>query len=370
MKRSVRSLALLLGSSGFVACWLLAGWFIPAPAFAQSPKGAGAPGTRKGSPSSAPASAEGAKPASAPATAPAKSPASTPANSNAPTASSKETPAEEAARMALTQQEDAFAQALAHFSVGVLAETMRDMDGALEEYIKVLELDPSRQEIAVKVGAELLRRHENQRAIDLLQKVSKSDPKNYAVLIMLSVALRSEQRWDDSIAAARQAQKADPQKISPYQAMMEVYLETAKPKLALETLNLAAKQNVSDYRYWVQLGQLFALLNSREPTLKISAETLSQPFEKALALNPEEPEVIVQLADHFRDVKDLKRAIELYLKVLEKNPDAIDIYQKLALSYVQDGDKRLAISTLQEVVKKEPLKYQIHNLIGELEESL
>jgi tetratricopeptide (TPR) repeat protein len=195
-------------------------------------------------------------------------------------------------------------------------------------------------------------------------------PKNYRLQYMLSVAYRAEHRWEEALKAARAAQKADPKKIVAYQAIMEVSLDNTRPKEALKALDLAAKQKVDEYRYWLQLGELYIILREREPSLEIPPEQITAQYEKAMALNPEEPEVLVRLADHFLYTKNLKRAIELYLKILERQPDAIDIYQKLALSYVQDGDKKQAISTLEEIVKKEPLKYQIHNLIGELNESL
>ena len=276
----------------------------------------------------------------------------------------------ETGRLGLTQHQDDFAQALAHFAVGYLYESVRDNDAALDEYTKVLQFDPTREEVAVKVGTELLRRRENKHAIQILEQVTAKSPKNYGLQIMLSVAYRAEHRWEEAIKAARAAQKADPKKIAPYQSIMEVSLDNGNAKEALKTLQSAANQKVDEYRYWLQLGELFTLLREREPSLEIPPDQISDQYEKALALNPEEPEVLVRLADHFLYTKNLKRAIELYLKILERQPDAIDIYQKLALSYVQDGDKKQAISTLEEIVKKEPLKYQIHNLIGELNESL
>jgi len=273
-------------------------------------------------------------------------------------------------QLGLTPEQDAFAQALAHFAVGYLYETTRDNDAALEEYIKVLEYDPTREEVAAKVGTELLRRRDNKRAIQVLERVTSKLPRNYALQYMLSVAYRGDHRWEEALRAARAAQKADPKKIIAYQAIMEVSLDNTRPKEALKALDLAAKQKVDEYRYWLQLGELYIILREREPSLDISPDKITAQYERAMALNPEEPEVLVRLADHFLYTKNLKRAIELYLKILERQPDAIDIYQKLALSYVQDGDKKQAISTLEEIVKKEPLKYQIHNLIGELNESL
>ena len=273
-------------------------------------------------------------------------------------------------RLGLTKQQDDFAQALAHFAVGYLYESIRDNDAALDEYSKVLQFDPTREEVAIKVGTELLRRRENKRAIEVLEQVTAKMPKNYGLQIMLSVAYRAERRWAEATKAARAAQKADPKKIAPYQAIMEVSLDNANTKEALKTLELAARQKVDEYRYWLQLGELFIILREREPSLEIPPDQITAQYEKAMTLNPDEPEVLVRLADHFLYTKNLKRAIELYLKILEHQPDAIDIYQKLALSYVQDGDKKQAISTLEEIVKKEPLKYQIHNLIGELNESL
>lgn len=275
-----------------------------------------------------------------------------------------------ARQLGLTKEQDDFAQALAHFAVGYLYESVRDNEAALNEYTKVLQYDPTREEVAIKVGSELLRRRDNKRAIQVLEQVTAKLPKNYGLQLMLSIAYRAEHRWEDSIKSARAAQKADPKKIAPYQAIMEVSLDSSNPREARKALEQAAKQKVDDFRYWLQLGELFIILREREPSLEIPAEDITAQYEKAIALNPDEPEVLVRLADHFLYTKNLKRAIELYLKILERQPDAIDIYQKLALSYVQDGDKKLAITTLEEIVKKEPLKFQIHNLIGELSESL
>jgi len=138
----------------------------------------------------------------------------------------------------------------------------------------------------------------------VLDHVVGKQPKNYALQIMLSVAYRGEQQWDKAVQAARDAMKADPKKMAPYQAVLDVYLETGKPNDARRTLDQAAKQNVDDYRYWVQLGELYILLRERESSLEILPEVITAQYEKALKLNPDEPEVLVRMADHFLYTKN------------------------------------------------------------------
>jgi tetratricopeptide (TPR) repeat protein len=89
-------------------------------------------------------------------------------------------------------------------------------------------------------------------------------------------------------------------------------------------------------------------------------------YEKAAKLAPEDDKILNRLADLYIFNKLYDKAVPIYLKILELRPNSVNVREKLALSYVAQDDKKKAISQIEEIVKKEPLKFKYYIMLGEL----
>ena len=270
----------------------------------------------------------------------------------------------------LSPEEQKFAEALAHYSQGLIHVWHNESSEALQEWKEVVRLDPSRTELRDRIAQEYLRKKDFKKMAEVLEIETRQDPKSVTSWSLLAVAYRSDKQFDKAIEAAEKAIKLDHTNFSPYHVLFEVAIEQESPEKARKVLDRAARQKSDHSIYWLRLADLYVALGAREPRFEIQKEEIIRFYERAIALRPDDPDLVAHVADYCVRAQNTAKAIQLYLKILEARPNATNIREKLALSYVVDGKKDLAIKALKEIVEREPLRYQIYSLIGELCEDL
>jgi len=124
--------------------------------------------------------------------------------------------------------------------------------------------------------------------------------------------------------------------------------------------------------YWMRLGDMYALILKQKPTwaAKINQPRIQSCYQKALALAPDDANVVIRVADAYADNGDFADAAKAYAKLLAEQPDAPQIRERLALNYIRANQKEKAAAVLEEIIKREPLHYGIYNYLGEVYEDL
>ncbi|MBT3047206.1 MAG: tetratricopeptide repeat protein [gamma proteobacterium symbiont of Ctena orbiculata] len=84
----------------------------------------------------------------------------------------------------------------------------------------------------------------------------------------------------------------------------------------------------------------------------------------AEALSTDDPALIARLADDYFMQKDYPRAIELYERVLQIDPDDVETYNDLGLSLFYTGQSGLALQALQTGAAKQPGFQRIQLTLG------
>jgi tetratricopeptide (TPR) repeat protein len=263
-----------------------------------------------------------------------------------------------------------FSQALAFYVSGLIHRAHEDKDLALNDFEKVIQLDPTREELGEMIAQEYFRANNYKKAAEVLELSIKQNPQSVLFWSLLSVAYRADEQWDKSTEAAEQTLKLDPTRFTAYEVLYEIALEQKKPDRARKALNRASKQKTEDYQYWLKLADLYTNLSHKEPSVGLSKEEITKIYEKAVQLQPNDPSVLARVADFHTLHQNIPKAIELYKKILEKQPHAENIRLKLALSYVAKEDGKQAVQILEEIVQHEPFRFQVFTLIGELYEEL
>ena len=264
--------------------------------------------------------------------------------------------------------------ALAAFSEGLAAEEDADSERALEAYRRTLTLDPGNTELAVKVAFELARTGEITKGIDILKDAAKAAPKDLLPPLCLS------QVYDKFLKKKELAQKyaqialeLDPANFAPYLALFELYTTTGQPKKAEAILDRAAKSESPDSIFWLQLAEVLTRVAVKDDRTVSPDELrkITPVLAKAIACGKESPDVSVKTADFYLLLKQVKAAIPLYVQAIElgKNlspEDLLAIRDKLARSFLADGQRDKAIGVLEQMVKDAPTRYETYVLLGEL----
>lgn len=272
----------------------------------------------------------------------------------------------------LNAEQERRAQALAHYAAGVSMEINGDRDAALVEYQKSLELDPQHSQLAVNLARIAMGRKQFDKAVAVLETASKANPNSPEPWYGLGIAYQVSDQQQKAVAAFRQTLKLDSTHMGAIRTLREMYLQQELIGDAAKLLEQAWRQQSNNGDYWMRLGDEYAAALRQKPTLAKSVDRArtKQCYEKAIALAPDDPDVVARMADVHADAGDFKAAAQFYARLIALQPNTPNVREKLALNYVQAGQKEKAAAVLEEIIRREPSRYEIYNYLAELYEGL
>ncbi|MBI4026107.1 MAG: tetratricopeptide repeat protein [Verrucomicrobia bacterium] len=266
----------------------------------------------------------------------------------------------------LTDEQTNRAMVLAHYGAAEVHRYRREENAVIEEWEKVVALDPNRGEVIEKLVQEYFRRNDFAKAATLLESVVRRNSESAVYWMLLSVAYRQDKQWEKAREAAERAIGLDPSRFPAFAVLFEVAIELQDPVKARKVLDRAASQKTGDSEYWLRLAELYRALGARDGKLALDNESLVRLYDRAIALQPSDMTVLARIAEFFVTHNNLPKAIELYQRILEQLPHAEEIRLKLANCYVVQGNRNRAIEVLKQLVGNEPSQFQILTLIGDL----
>jgi tetratricopeptide (TPR) repeat protein len=271
--------------------------------------------------------------------------------------------------LALRPENARKADALAAFVEGSRLEENAEMENAISQYEKVLDVDPGQAELASRVAALLTRQEDFPRAIDILKDAIKANPRESGPLLQLAlIYAKYLKKLDQARKYANQAIALDPKNIDAYQRLYEIELAAGDPRKSLAVLDRAKTVQTDDPQFWTHLGKLYASLTLK-PDATLAPDDLrrvNEIFERAAQTAKDDPAVLKDVADYYAASQQIQQAIPLYLRVLELQPDDANAREKLATGFVLTNQRPKAIEMLQEIIKQHPEKYQSYDLLAQL----
>ncbi|MCX7824117.1 MAG: tetratricopeptide repeat protein [Verrucomicrobiae bacterium] len=281
------------------------------------------------------------------------------------------------------------AEAMARCAAGKHYELRQQFDKALQEYQAAFDIDPTAKylplnagmnhvPLAVHLGAEYLRRKQNDKAQAVLERAAAVSPTSYEIHLLLGIAYQSAGKTPKAIAAYQEASRIDPLQIAPYQSLAAVYLKEHKAAETLRVLERAFQQNSEDARFWATLGDLYALTMSEPTAAKAVATVYTQKpkspravecYEKARKFAPEDLGILFRLGGYYVAHNEADKGIALYQHILEKRPDALDVRERLADAYAAKKDFDRGAAQIEEVIKRQPTNWRWYDKLGGLYEA-
>ncbi|MEP6937847.1 MAG: tetratricopeptide repeat protein [Chthoniobacterales bacterium] len=271
--------------------------------------------------------------------------------------------------LALSQEGQRKANALASFVEGARLEEDGETEEALAAYRNVLNVDPGQAALATRVAALLGRDEDFPQAIDVLKDAIKANPKAVAPYLQLSfIYARFLKKTDQALKYANAALALDPQNVEAYQRLYDIYVDTGNPKKALGALEGAAQIQSSDPVFWTRLGKLYASIVTKDDAQPKPDEMrrLKEIFKRAADNAHDDPAVLKDVADFYGSSQQIQEAIPLYLRVLELQPDDPNAREKLATGFVLTNQRARAVEMLEAIIKLHPERYQAYDLLAQL----
>ncbi len=272
----------------------------------------------------------------------------------------------------LSPAQDRRAEALAESATGVSEEVRGNLDAALDRYQRALQLDPQNAKLAVRLGQISLSKHDLTNAVSVIETSVKANPNDADLLYWLGFMYRTDNQNEKAIVVFQKTLKIDPTNVNALGSLLDIYAQQDAATKGIKLLDHAFHQKTDGSDYWMRLGDFYALISRQKPTWvrEIDHLRIQNCYEKALALAPDDTDVLMRLAETYADNGDFRRAAESDAKLLALKPDALQIRERLALNYIRADQKEKAAAILEEIIKREPFHYGIYNYLGELYEEL
>ncbi|MFN2540824.1 MAG: tetratricopeptide repeat protein [Chthoniobacterales bacterium] len=261
------------------------------------------------------------------------------------------------------------ADALAHFVEAIAFEENGEVDKALEAYRKVLNVDPGQSDLASHVAGLLARQDDFPQAIDVLKDAIAANPNAPEPYLQLGfIYAKYLKRTDQAVAQVNRAIAIDPRKIEAYQRLYEIEIAAGEEKKALQALERAGKVRSDDPNFWVRLGKLYAALVFKPDVEPKPADVarVNDFFDKAAEHAGDDAAVLKDVADYYASSQQIKKAIPLYLRVLEVQPDDANARERLAAGFVVTNQRAKAIEMLEALIREHPDKYQPYDLLAQV----
>ncbi|HUI05849.1 MAG TPA: tetratricopeptide repeat protein [Verrucomicrobiae bacterium] len=272
----------------------------------------------------------------------------------------------------LSPAQERQAEALAEYATGVSEEFRGDLDAALVRYQRALQLDPRDSRLAIRLGQIYLSKHDLTNAVSVIETSVKANPNEADLLYWLGLVYRTDNQTDKAVTVFRKALKSDPTNVNALGSLLDIYAQQDALAKGIALLDHAFRQKTDASDYWMRLGDFYALIFKQKPTwtTKIDRKRVQTCYEKALALAPDDPDVLMRLGEVYADQGDFQQAADIDARLLAKRPDTPQVREQLALNYLRADEKEKAAAVLEDIIKREPLHYGIYNYLGELYENL
>lgn len=256
----------------------------------------------------------------------------------------------------------------------VLEERLGDVEGAVESYRRVLEIDPD----SVVALDALIRLHEVQGAwLDQVQVLSRRaaicEEPDEAINLKKRVGYVQEANLGDNAAAIetyKDILAQEPTDFDALQALERLYLGGNQVDDYLETLE-AQLDATADVEQQITIYEKMA---QALVTLADDRERATEVLEKIVMLDPNRDQTYRQLEELYGGLEKWTELVETYRSHIEASVDVQTKVQLLAAmgevyeKQVEDIDR--SIDTYQEILELDPHNYYAADTLSQLQERI
>ncbi|NCC51726.1 MAG: tetratricopeptide repeat protein [Spartobacteria bacterium] len=273
----------------------------------------------------------------------------------------------------LSEDREAFAEALALYSQGLIHQVHGEFDPAISNYLRAIELDPGQDELYMRVAMGHLRMDRPDEAIKVIESLCERQPREARPQLWLGFVCRAAGDIPRAETAYKKAIRIAPANEAAYLELAAVYIRLGQDDEAVSLLEegiLRAEQPGDLLR---MLGDLYirkAAESAAENTEQTNRRAAIKTLERIINEEPDDVALLLQLGDLYIMEEDVPRAIEYFQRIEELEPDNLHVKKKLALSFAATGNQERAVETLEKITREQPSNAQVYYYLGELYEKM
>lgn len=170
-------------------------------------------------------------------------------------------------------------------------------------------------------------------AIDGLSQKITTTPNDASLYAARAQMFYDNEGYDEAINDLTKAIRLDSTNADYYHVLGDVYMDYSRSRLALKTMEAAAKAFPTRIPTLLKLSEFQFILQKYTESLKTT--------DRILKLDPQSADAYFMMGMNFKDKKDIERAINSFQTAVENDPDLIDAWLNLGRLF-SDRDNVIA----------------------------
>ncbi len=263
---------------------------------------------------------------------------------------------------------DRRAEAMARVAAGVLAADPAPEE-AFRHYRLALDLDPANAALADEIARIHLQRDEVPEALAVLKDSLKHNPDSASLALRIAgIYVISLRKFEPAARYARQALRAAPDLIEPYQLLYSICRADGRSEDAAKVLAEAAHRTNEDPEFWAGLADLNVRQLLMEGKLRDgeNSSTAVAHYRRAAEYGRQNPAVLLRAVNFFFAGGHLEDAVASAQRLLVLQPSDTLTREKLALALSSLGREDEAVAELEAVVDDNPASLLAYRAHGEI----
>ena len=263
---------------------------------------------------------------------------------------------------------DRRAEAMARVAAGMLAADPAPKE-AFRHYRRALDLDPSNAALADEIARIHLQHDEVPEALAVLKDSLKHNPESAPLALRIAgIYVISLRKFEPAARYARQALRASPDLIEPYQLLYSICRADGRSEDAAKVLAQAARRTNEDPEFWAGLADLNVRQLLMEGKLRDGAKSsvAVDHYRRAAEFGRQDPAVLLRAVNFFFAGGHLEDAVASARRLLVLQPSDTLTREKLALALSSLGREDEAVAELETVVDDNPASLLAYRAHGEI----
>jgi tetratricopeptide (TPR) repeat protein len=266
----------------------------------------------------------------------------------------------------------------AHNNLGFVLARQAKLDEAIEHYRQALEAKPDFAEAQFNLGDALAKQGKTDQSIRYFQEAVKLKPENAEAHNNLGGALLKQGRLDEALKHFEAALKIDPNLVEAHNNLGVILIQMGKLDAAIYHFQEAFRINPDFKSAEANLNRAVAIRKQmKSQTAALLAELENKPddpvlyfelgnlflgtgelgkaivqFEKALAIQPNFPEAMNNLAMAYTANQQYDQALGAFTKMVALQPDNAMNYYNLAVLHALQNNVAVSLEWLKKAIAK------------------
>ena len=224
-------------------------------------------------------------------------------------------------------------------------DNLNDLLHAESAYLEVINLRDEYLDAYKNLCVVYMKKHEEQKAVDLAQKAVIFAPDDFRLYFLIGTSLMSLKKFEESISYYEKAIELKPDHAQIYNNLGTAYITLGKYDLALENYQKASEYDPTNSITFYNMGSILQIQNKFKEACEM--------FKKAYEVEPLDNYIVSLALSEFKSGQ-YDEAIKHYTELSEKYPDKSNFQYNLACCYEILGDLRASANILEKIIETNP----------------